>query len=109
LITIENIDSSKTDSKESDVIDSTGDYIFFLCSGYLKNNKLELRLGFQPFSEMEIYHHISNNNVSSTLRLSYKYDSVFKMVTEDQLTNELSVPAKTIRFSLSDIFLCMEK
>jgi hypothetical protein len=71
------------------------------CYGSLSNDTLIIQIG-EPFWGQTILHLIAKNKVLTQYNEYIKRDTIFKATLFDTLTDNLTIPANTIRFSLND-------
>lgn len=83
-------------------------YSLLFCFGTLANDTLAIQIG-EPFFSQTILHLITANSVSTTYNERMKRDTIFKSALHDTLTNDLTISAQTIKFTLSDSSLSLGK
>jgi hypothetical protein len=101
LIEIDPETSKPVTTVKTKKVESNNDYSFAFCYQNFKNDTLAIQIGF-PFWEQALTHLIFKNRIKTFHTEYLKWDALFKANINDSLTNNLTIPAKTIKFILSD-------
>ncbi len=77
------------------------DYSYSFCNQSFRNDTLVIQIG-GPFWQQTITHLIFKNSLKTFHNEYLKRDVILKADINDSLTNNLTIPVKTIKFTLSD-------